>query len=188
MGKPQQIRDHIAYFLQEAVKAYEIDGVCDRLGMPVVEDAWTYNSKRVYVQNRLAGVPAETRKAARRLAKRREVQRTRVGRFAGDFGWRRAKLQPGYSRGAAKTTAAPRLSRAGGCGSFVRRLPVRTARWYGRVMIDPQDNRLKDGLVSDDPPVDFSVEGDAFEGFEVENDAFEGFDVDDEPFSGFEVE
>ncbi len=58
MGKPQQIRDHIAYFLQEAVKAYEIGGVCDRLGMPVVEDAWTYNSKRVYVQNRLAGVPA----------------------------------------------------------------------------------------------------------------------------------
>jgi hypothetical protein len=58
MGKPQQIRDHIAYFLQEAVKAYAIDGVCDRLGMPVVEGAWTYNSKRVYVQNRLAGVPA----------------------------------------------------------------------------------------------------------------------------------
>jgi very-short-patch-repair endonuclease len=60
MSKPQQIRDHIAYFLQEAVKAYEIDGVCDRLGMPVVENAWTYNSKRVYVQNRLAGVPAAT--------------------------------------------------------------------------------------------------------------------------------
>lgn len=58
MRKPQQIRDHIAYFLQEEVKAYEIDAVCDRLGMPSVEGAWTYNSKRVYVQNRLAGVPA----------------------------------------------------------------------------------------------------------------------------------
>ena len=58
MAKPQQIRDHIAHFLQEAVKAYDIDAVCDRLGMPVVEDAWTYNSKRVYVQKRLAGVPA----------------------------------------------------------------------------------------------------------------------------------
>ncbi|HEY3944091.1 MAG TPA: hypothetical protein VGL78_02600 [Solirubrobacteraceae bacterium] len=57
MAKPQQIRDHIAYFLQGAVKAYDIDTVCDRLGMPTVEDAWTYNSKRVYVQNRLAGVP-----------------------------------------------------------------------------------------------------------------------------------
>jgi very-short-patch-repair endonuclease len=58
MAKPQQIRDHIAYFLQEAVKAYDIEAVCDRLGMPAVDDAWTYNSKRVYVQNRLAGVPA----------------------------------------------------------------------------------------------------------------------------------
>lgn len=58
MAKPQRVRDHIAYFLQETVKAYEIDGVCDRLGMPSVENAWTYNSKRVYVQNRLAGVPA----------------------------------------------------------------------------------------------------------------------------------
>ena len=58
MAKPQQIRDHIAYFLQANTKAYEIEGVCDRLGMPSVEDAWTYNSKRVYVQNRLAGAPA----------------------------------------------------------------------------------------------------------------------------------
>lgn len=68
MAKPQQIRDHIAYFLQETVKAYEIDGVCDRLGMPSVENAWTYNSKRVYVQNRLAGVPAaDLIQIARRL-------------------------------------------------------------------------------------------------------------------------
>jgi hypothetical protein len=56
MSKPQQIRDHIAYFLQEQVKAYEIEAVCDRLGMPTVEDAWAHNSKRVYVQNRLAPV------------------------------------------------------------------------------------------------------------------------------------
>jgi hypothetical protein len=68
MSKPQQIRDHIAYFLQDTVKAYEIDGVCDRLGMPNVENAWTYNSKRVYVQNRLAGVPApELMTIARRV-------------------------------------------------------------------------------------------------------------------------
>lgn len=68
MAKPQQIRDHIACFLQETVKAYEIDGVCDRLGMPSVENAWTYNSKRVYVQNRLAGVPAaDLTQIARRL-------------------------------------------------------------------------------------------------------------------------
>jgi len=68
MAKPQQIRDHIAYFLQEAVKAYDIEAVCDRLGMPSVEDAWTYNSKRVYVQNRLAGVPpAELTQIARRV-------------------------------------------------------------------------------------------------------------------------
>jgi hypothetical protein len=68
MAKPQQIRDHIAYFLQETVKAYEIEGICDRLGMPSVEDAWTYNSKRVYVQNRLAAVPAaELTQIARRV-------------------------------------------------------------------------------------------------------------------------
>jgi very-short-patch-repair endonuclease len=54
--RPEQIRDHIAYFLQEQVKAYEIEAVCDRLGMPPGKDAWTYNSKRVYVQNRLARV------------------------------------------------------------------------------------------------------------------------------------
>jgi len=54
MGKPQQIRDRIAYLLQEAVKEYEIDGVCDRLGMPVVEGAWTYSSARF-------GVLARTR-------------------------------------------------------------------------------------------------------------------------------
>jgi hypothetical protein len=43
--------------LQEATKAYETDAVCDRLGMPPAGDgAWSYNSKRVYVQSRLAGV------------------------------------------------------------------------------------------------------------------------------------
>lgn len=68
MIKPQQIRDHIAYFLQEEVKAYHIAAVCDRLGMPQVEDAWTYNSKRVYVQNRLAGVSVqELREIARKV-------------------------------------------------------------------------------------------------------------------------
>jgi hypothetical protein len=68
VSKPQQIRDHIASFLQEAVKAYEIEAVCDRLGMPADPNAWTYNSKRVYVQNRLAAVPAsELADVARRV-------------------------------------------------------------------------------------------------------------------------
>lgn len=54
---PAQIREYIASFLQGATKAYETDAVCDRLGMPAAgEGAWAYNSKRVYVQSRLAGV------------------------------------------------------------------------------------------------------------------------------------
>ena len=55
---PAQLRDRIAVLLQAETKMYEIDAVCDRLGMPPPgEDAWAYNSKRVYVQNRLARVP-----------------------------------------------------------------------------------------------------------------------------------
>jgi len=51
------LRDAIAEVLWAAYKAYEIEAACDSFGMPAVEDAWTYNSKRVYVRNRLAGVP-----------------------------------------------------------------------------------------------------------------------------------
>jgi hypothetical protein len=58
MSKASQIRDHIAYFLQEQTKAYETEAVCDRLGMPSVADVSPWSSKRVYVQSRLAGVPA----------------------------------------------------------------------------------------------------------------------------------
>jgi hypothetical protein len=54
---PARIREHIAYFLQGATKAYETDAVCDRLGMPPAgEGAWAHNSKRVYVQSRLVSV------------------------------------------------------------------------------------------------------------------------------------
>jgi hypothetical protein len=53
----RELQGHIFVLLQEAYKAYEIEQVCDRFGMPVVDNAWTYNSKRVYVSNRLAGSP-----------------------------------------------------------------------------------------------------------------------------------
>jgi hypothetical protein len=57
---PAKLREYMAYFLQGAVKEYEIEAVCDRLGMPSAGDgAWSYNSKRVYVQNRLAGASTE---------------------------------------------------------------------------------------------------------------------------------
>jgi hypothetical protein len=57
---PAKLREHMAYLLQEAVKQYEIEATCDRLGMPPAgEGAWSYNSKRVYVQNRLAGASTE---------------------------------------------------------------------------------------------------------------------------------
>lgn len=59
MSTPQQIRDHIAYFLQEVTKAYDTETVCDRLGMPpATGDVSPWSSKRVYVQNRLAAAPA----------------------------------------------------------------------------------------------------------------------------------
>jgi hypothetical protein len=68
MSKASQIRDHIAYFLQEQTKAYETEAVCDRLGMPSVADISPWSSKRVYVQSRLAGVPAaQLRAIAREL-------------------------------------------------------------------------------------------------------------------------
>lgn len=51
-----ELRDAIADVLATAYKQYEIEAASDRLGLPVVADAWTYNSKRVYVRNRLAGV------------------------------------------------------------------------------------------------------------------------------------
>lgn len=50
------LRDAIAELLWGAYKAYEIDGACDAFGMPEHEDAWTHNSKRIYVRNRLTGV------------------------------------------------------------------------------------------------------------------------------------
>jgi very-short-patch-repair endonuclease len=50
------LRDVIADVLAEAYKQYEIDAACDGFGIPSRENAWTYNSKRVYVRNRLTGV------------------------------------------------------------------------------------------------------------------------------------
>ncbi len=55
---PAALRDRIATVLQSSTKQYETQGVCDRLGMPPEQgQAWAYNSKRVYVLQRLAGVP-----------------------------------------------------------------------------------------------------------------------------------
>jgi hypothetical protein len=50
------LRDAIAEVLWGAYKEYELEAACDRFGMPVVEGAWTHNSKRIYVRNRLGGV------------------------------------------------------------------------------------------------------------------------------------
>lgn len=50
------LRDAIADVLWGAYKEYELDAACDRFGMPAVEGAWTHNSKRIYVRNRLGGV------------------------------------------------------------------------------------------------------------------------------------
>lgn len=50
------LRDAVAEILAVAYKAYEIDAACDGFGIPPHLDAWTYNSKRVYVRNRLTGV------------------------------------------------------------------------------------------------------------------------------------
>lgn len=50
------LRDAIAEVLAAAYKDYEIDKACDGFGLPEKKDAWTHNSKRIYVRNRLAGV------------------------------------------------------------------------------------------------------------------------------------
>jgi very-short-patch-repair endonuclease len=55
---PAALRGRIALTLQSETKQYETPEICNRLGMPAEgPDAWTYNSKRVYVAQRLAGVP-----------------------------------------------------------------------------------------------------------------------------------
>jgi hypothetical protein len=55
---PADLRDAIAEALWSHTKSYELKGVCDGLGMPPErDDAWSFNSKRVYVRQRLAGVP-----------------------------------------------------------------------------------------------------------------------------------
>lgn len=50
------LRDSIAEVLWGAYKDYELDAACNGFGIPPVEDAWTHNSKRIYVRNRLGGV------------------------------------------------------------------------------------------------------------------------------------
>jgi hypothetical protein len=63
-----ELRDAIADALSTSYKDYEIEAASDWLGMPQVEDAWTYNSKRVYVRNRLAGMAmSELIQLARRI-------------------------------------------------------------------------------------------------------------------------
>lgn len=50
------LRDVIADVLWGAYKDYELESACDRFGMPADEAAWTHNSKRIYVRNRLGSV------------------------------------------------------------------------------------------------------------------------------------
>jgi hypothetical protein len=50
------LRSVISELLPGYYKNYEIEQACTAFGMPEVENAWTYNSKRVYVSNRLGGV------------------------------------------------------------------------------------------------------------------------------------
>ena len=52
----RELQTRLSVLLQAEYKDYEIAQVCDAFGMPEVENAWTHNSKRVYVSNRLAGV------------------------------------------------------------------------------------------------------------------------------------
>lgn len=51
-----RLRDAIAEVLWDAYKTYEIEVACDVFGLPEHKDAWTHNSKRIYVRNRLTGV------------------------------------------------------------------------------------------------------------------------------------
>lgn len=50
------MRDVIAEVLWDAYKDYELEAACNSFGLPDREDAWTHNSKRIYVRNRLTGV------------------------------------------------------------------------------------------------------------------------------------
>jgi len=50
------LRDVIAEVLWGAYKDYELEAACDAFGLPERQDAWTHNSKRIYVRNRLTGV------------------------------------------------------------------------------------------------------------------------------------
>jgi len=50
------LRDAIAEVLWAAYKDYELEAACNGFGLPAPAGAWTYNSKRVYVRNRLTGL------------------------------------------------------------------------------------------------------------------------------------
>lgn len=50
------LRDAIAEVLWDSYKDYELEAACNGFGLPDHEDAWTHNSKRIYVRNRLTGV------------------------------------------------------------------------------------------------------------------------------------
>ena len=65
------LRDAIADVLWSAYKDYELEAACDRFEMPDVEGAWTHNSKRIYVRNRLGGVD---------LPRMIEIARREIGR------------------------------------------------------------------------------------------------------------
>lgn len=62
------LRDAIAEVLRGAYKDYELEAACDGFGIPQRDNAWTHNSKRVYVRNRLTGLQLpQTLDIARRI-------------------------------------------------------------------------------------------------------------------------
>jgi len=62
------LRDAIAEVLWDVYKDYELGAACDGFGLPGHGDAWTHNSKRIYVRNRLTGVQlAQMLEIARRI-------------------------------------------------------------------------------------------------------------------------
>ena len=50
------LREVIVDVVSGSYKSYETEAACDHFGIPEREDAWAYNSKRVYARNRLTGL------------------------------------------------------------------------------------------------------------------------------------
>jgi hypothetical protein len=70
------LRTVISEMLRDYYKDYEIEAACTGFGMPEVDGAWTYNSKRVYVSNRLTGVQLpQMREIAQRILDEHDDER-----------------------------------------------------------------------------------------------------------------